>query len=81
MRESWDSPYQNALTKYMSKGHYLQISSVLHFNDNNNVERMETDSLHKIHPILTILKRTLGHYKILGSEHSFDEVTMACKSR
>ena len=80
MRESWDSPYQNAWTKFMSKGRYLQITSVLHFNDNSDVARIQKDSLHKIRPLLTILKRTLGRYAILGNEHSFDEATMACKS-
>jgi hypothetical protein len=64
----------------MSKGRYLQICSVLHFNDNSDHKKMETDSLHKIRPLLTILKRTLGRYAILGSEHSFDEAKMACKS-
>jgi hypothetical protein len=57
MREAWDSPYQNAWTKFMSKGHYLQITSVLHFNDNNEVGKMEKDSLHKIRPLLAIMKK------------------------
>ena len=59
---------------------HLQITSVLHFNDNGEVSKMTRDSLHKIRPLLNILKRTLGHYANLGSEHSFDEATMACKS-
>ncbi len=53
---------------------------MLHFNDNSDDQKLETDSLHKIQPLLTILKRILGQYTILGSEHSFDEATMACKS-
>ena len=79
-REAWDSPYQNAWTKFMSKGRFLQICSVLHFNDNSDDQKLETNSLHKIRPLLNILKRTLGRYAILGNEHSFDEATMACKS-
>ncbi len=64
----------------MNKGRYLQICSVLHFNDNSDHQKMVTDSLHKIRPLLTILIGTLGQYAILGSEHSFDEAIMACKS-
>jgi hypothetical protein len=64
----------------MSKGRYLQITPVLHFSDNNDEKKMQTDGLHKIRPLLTIVKKTLGCYAILGSEHSFDEATMACKS-
>jgi hypothetical protein len=80
MYQAWDSPYQNTWTKFMSKGRYLQICSMLHFNDNSDDQKLEIDSLHKIRPLLTILKRTLGQYTILGSKHSFDEATMACKS-
>ena len=64
----------------MSKGRYLQITSVLHFNHNGEVSKMTRDSLHKIRPLLNILKRTLGRCANIGSEHSFDEATMACKS-
>ncbi len=39
MHEAWDSPYQNAWTKFMSMGRYLQITSVLHFNDSNNEKK------------------------------------------
>jgi hypothetical protein len=52
----WDSPYQNAWTKFMSKGHYLQITSVLHFIYNGEVSKMTRDSLLKIRPLLNILK-------------------------
>jgi len=75
--DSWESPYQNAWTKFMSKGRYLQITSVLHFNDNTDSKR---DSLHKIRPLLTILKPSLGKYADHGSEVSYDEATMANKS-
>jgi len=80
LRDSWDSPYQNAWTKFLSKGRYLQITSVLHFNDNGEASKMTRDSLHKIRPLLNIVKRTLGHYANLGSEHSFDEAAIACKA-
>ncbi len=80
MLEWWDSPYKNAWSKFMSHGRFLQICSVLYFSDNSDVDGMHTDSLHKVHPMLNILKSTLSHYAILGSEHSFDEGTMACHS-
>jgi hypothetical protein len=80
MREAWDSPYQNAWTKFISKGHYLQITLVLHFTDDNEVGKMEKDSLHKIRPLLAIMKKTIGGYAHLGREHSFDEATVACRS-
>jgi hypothetical protein len=53
---------------------------VLHFNDNENAVGMNNDGLHKVHHILNIIKGTLGKYAHLGSEHSFDEATMACRS-
>ena len=80
MRDSWESPYQNAWTKFMSKGRYLQITSVLHFNDNTDEVGKSRDSLHKIRPLLTILKQSLGKYADHGSEVSYDEATMANKS-
>jgi len=39
------------------------------------------DSLHKVRPLLEIIKKTLGRYGVPGSEFSFDEATMACFSR
>jgi hypothetical protein len=41
---------------------------------------LENDSLHKIRPLLNILKITLGKYANFGSELSLDEATMATKS-
>ncbi len=41
---------------------------------------MASDSLHIIQPLLNIIKITLGHYAILGSQHSLDKGTMACRS-
>jgi hypothetical protein len=79
MRVYWESPYLSPWTKFMSRGRFLQVSSVLHFNDNEDAVGMNNDGLHKVRPILNI-KGTLGKYAHLGSEHSFDEATMACQS-
>jgi hypothetical protein len=56
---------------------FQQISSTFHFNDNTDLVGLSMDSLHKIHPLLDILKRTLGLYCDFGSKFSFDEATMA----
>jgi hypothetical protein len=80
MHESWDSPYLSPWTKFMIRGHFQQISAVLHFNNNDDEVGMQSDGLPKIRPILSIIKKTLGKYARLGSEHSFDEATMVCRS-
>jgi len=80
MIEWWDSPYKNAWTKFMSKGRFQQISSMLHFNNNEDVDGSNSDSLHKVRPILAILKCTISQYATYGTEFSFDEATMACRS-
>ena len=64
----------------MTKSRFLQIGLMLHFNDNEDEEGREKDSLHKIRPLLNILKLTLGKYAIFESELSLDEATMANKS-
>jgi hypothetical protein len=64
----------------MGVGRFTQINSMLHFNNNNDDEGIAGDSLHKIRPLLQILKKTLGRYAVLGTEFSFDEATMACFS-
>ncbi len=80
IRDYWKSPMLSAWTKFMSCGRYQQITSVLHFNDNNDEEGIARDSLHKIRPLLNIVKKTLGQYAVIGSEISYDEATMANKS-
>ncbi len=80
IRDYWNSPMLSVWTKFMSHGHYLQITSVLHFNDYNDEEGIAQDSLHKIRPLLNIVKKTLGQYAVIGSEISYDEATMANKS-
>jgi hypothetical protein len=80
MRDTWDSPYHNAWTKFLAKGRFLQLCSVLHFNNNNDTYGRCRDSLHKVCPLLNILKYTLGKYAEHGSELSLEEATMANKS-
>jgi hypothetical protein len=50
----------------MAKGRFLQLTSVLHFNDNLDVDGKNRDSLHKVWPLLNIVKIRLGKYAILG---------------
>ena len=54
-------------------------SLVLHLNDNAKLES-SNDKLHKVHPLLNILKNTLGAYINVGTELALDEVTVASKS-
>ncbi len=81
VRSCWDNQSINPWTAYMSKARYLQITSMFHFNSNSDRNGLATDSLHKVRPLLEILKRSIGHYASFGSELSFDEATMACFSR
>jgi hypothetical protein len=81
MRDSWNDAERNPWTTSISLSIYLQITSILHFNDNEDVEGSALDSLHKMCPLLNIVKKTLAYYKILGSKFSFDEGTMAYFSR
>jgi hypothetical protein len=81
MRDEWEDATRNHWTTYMSKSRYLQIISMLHFNNNEDEEGLARDSLHKVRPLLNIIKKTLGRYAEHGSELSFDEATMACFSR
>jgi len=64
----------------MTKSRFLQIGALLHLNDNDYEEGLQIDSPHKIHPLLNILKITLGKYATFGSELSLDEATKANKS-
>ena len=80
VRDAWESPYNYAWTKFMTRSRFLQIGSLLHFNDTDDERGRESDSLHKIRPLLNILKITLGKYARFGSELLLDEATMANKS-
>jgi hypothetical protein len=58
--------------------HLKQIISVLHFNSNSSAVKGK-DVMHKMHPILNILKKKLGTFLVPGSELSLDETS--CTSR
>jgi hypothetical protein len=80
LQSAWKDQEFNYWTKSMSIIRFQQISSTFHFNDNTDLVGLSMHSLHKICPLLEILKSTLGHYSDFGSEFSFDEATMACFS-
>ncbi len=80
VRSSWDYPTLLPWTLKMTKGRFMQITSMLHFNNNDDVDGMANDSLHKVQPLLEIIKCTLGKFAQPGSEFSYDEATMACFS-
>jgi hypothetical protein len=59
MRDSWDDPVRNPWTCHMSKGRFQQLCVMLHFNNNEDTDRIQNDSLHKIRPLLNIVKKTI----------------------
>jgi hypothetical protein len=65
----------------MSVIRFQQISLTLHFYDNTDLVGLSMDFLHKICPLLEILKRTLGCYGDFDSKFSFNEATVACFSQ
>jgi hypothetical protein len=75
VRTAWKNQQLNTWTTHMSVGHFTQLNSMLHFNDNNNIEGIPKDSLHKVRPLLEILKKTLVKYSVSGTEFSFNEAT------
>jgi hypothetical protein len=58
---------------------FKQVRSFLHFNS-NATEVKGKDALHKMRPLLNILKKTLGVFLIPGSEMSLDEASCASRS-
>jgi hypothetical protein len=58
---------------------FKQLHIVLHLNSNNE-EVPGKDILHKTHPLLNILKKTMGAFMIPGSELSPDEASSASRS-
>ena len=44
-------------------------------------EENSNDALHKVCPLLNMLKKTLGEYLIPGSDLAIDETSVACRSK
>jgi hypothetical protein len=47
---AWKNQQNNSWTTHMGVGHFTQINSMLHFNNNDDKEGIAKDLLHKIHP-------------------------------
>ncbi len=60
LRSTWKDQDFNYWTKNMSMIRFQRISCTLHFNDNTDLVGLSMDSLHKVRPLLEILKRSLG---------------------
>jgi hypothetical protein len=58
---------------------FQQIRSVLHFNDNNIVGETH-DALHKVRPLLNIVKVSLRAFIRVGSDVALDEASVASRS-
>jgi hypothetical protein len=54
VRTTWKNQQLNTWTTHMSVGCFTQLNSMIHFNDNNNIEGIAKDSLHKVRPLLEI---------------------------
>jgi hypothetical protein len=55
---------------------FKKIRSVLHFNDNETVP-ISDDALHKVRPLVNIVKVTLHTFIRVGSELELDEASVA----
>jgi hypothetical protein len=58
---------------------FQQIRSVLHFNDNQKMPLIDYD-LHKVCPLVHIIKVTLRAFIRVGSELALDEASVASRS-
>jgi hypothetical protein len=47
-RSAWDNPELHPWTANMSKGCLMQISAMLHFNNNEGIDGVQNDLLHKV---------------------------------
>ncbi len=54
VRTTWKNQQLNTWTTHMSVGRFTQLNFMLQFNDNNNIEGIAKDSLHKVRPLLEI---------------------------
>jgi hypothetical protein len=71
----WDYPTLLPWTLKMTKGCFMQISSMSHFNNNYDIERMANDLLHKVWALLEILKCTLRENSPCATPSPFTHVT------
>jgi hypothetical protein len=75
VRSCWDYPTLLPWTLKMTKGCFMQISSMSHFNNNYDIERMANDLLHKVWALLEILKCTLRENSPCATPSPFTHVT------
>jgi hypothetical protein len=64
----------------MQISRFEQIRQCFHFNSNPH-EETTRDSLHKVRPLLNIIKYTIGQYMNVGSDLSLDEMSIQIRSR
>jgi hypothetical protein len=63
----------------MQISRFEQIRQCFHFNSNPH-EETTRDSLHKVRPLLNIIKYTIGRYMKVGSDLSLDEMSIQVHS-
>jgi len=68
MGDTWDSPYHNAWTKFMTKVDFCK-SALYYTSMTTMTSKAETRI---VRPLLNILKKTLGRYAVAGSDRGND---------
>jgi hypothetical protein len=63
----------------MQISRFEQIRQCFHLNSNPH-EETKRDLLHKVRPILNIIKYTIGRYMNVGSDLSLDEMSIQIRS-
>jgi hypothetical protein len=59
MQDAWGDANRNPWTSHMSNADFTQIHSMLHVNNNDDSSGLRQDFLHKIRPLLNMLKKLL----------------------
>ncbi|MGH7974640.1 MAG: hypothetical protein ACREBR_03875, partial [bacterium] len=76
---AWSDPYWHPCTKFMALKRFQQIRSSLHLCNNEETTAVN-DSLRKVRPLLTVVKKKLESYLDYGRELALDEASVASRS-
>lgn len=75
----WDDSSGHPYVRAMSRTRFTELRSCLSMSDRS--VRRTGDSLYRVRPLMTVLKKTLGAYVNIGSEVSLDESSVASRSK
>jgi len=77
----WQDKNWHPYTERMPLRRFQAIRGMLHMSENGLPENSSNDALYKVRPLLNVLKKTLGHYLVPGSDLALDETSVACRSK